>query len=63
MDYNVQFDAAPLLAFYHQYGATVLGAAIVLAAFGSRRLGPLRFVAALLGLGMVLTGFAKLMPN
>jgi hypothetical protein len=63
MDYSVQFDAAPLLAFYHQYGATVLGAAIVLAAFGSRRLGPMRFLAAVLGLGMVLTGFSNLLPR
>jgi hypothetical protein len=63
MDYSVAFDSAPLLAFYHQYGATVLGAVILLAALGTRKLGPVRFLLLILGLGIVLTGFAKLLPR
>lgn len=54
---------APLLAFTHTYGMMVLGAFLVLVAFAGRKFGPLALFPLVLGLGIVLSGAAHLLPG
>lgn len=64
MDIAFHLDVAPflepLLAFAQHYGLMVLGAMIVMTAFGGRKLGPLGLIILLLGLGVVIAGASHL---
>lgn len=52
----------PLLDFVHNYGLMVIGAFLVLVAFAGRKFGPLALLPLVLGLGIVLSGAAHLLP-
>jgi hypothetical protein len=52
----------PLLAFVHQYGMMVIGGFLTLAALAGRKFGPLSLFPLVLGLGIVLSGAAHLLP-
>lgn len=52
----------PLLAFVHQYGMMVIGGFLVLVALGGRKFGPLSLLPLVFGLGIVLSGAARLLP-
>ena len=52
----------PLLAFIHQYGLKVIGGFLVLVALAGRKFGPLSLLPLVLGLGIVLSGVARLLP-
>lgn len=53
----------PLLAFVNQYGLMVIGAVIVLTALAGRKFGPLALIPLVFGLGIVLSGAARLLPG
>ncbi len=63
---HITLDTAPyltpLLAFVHSYGMMVIGAFLVLVAFAGRKFGPLALLPLVLGLGIVLSGAAHLLP-
>jgi|GEM_PF-2980527 len=53
----------PLLAFTHSYGMMVLGTFLVLIALTGRKFGPLAIFPLVLGLGIVLSGVARFLPQ
>ncbi len=53
----------PLLAFVHQYGMMVIGGFLVLIALAGRRFGPFSLFPLVFGLGIVLSGAARLLPG
>jgi len=53
----------PLLAFARQYGLMVVGAILVLASLSGRKFGPLALIPLVIGLGIIISGAAHLVPS